>query len=61
MTRKQIDASREMRLWISQVVVPVVGATAIAMTNPDIKNYVSEKIEKTKQKVNSQFSKLKKK
>lgn len=61
MTYKQIEASREARLWISQVVVPVVGAAMIAMTNPDIKNYVSDKFEKTKEKVNSQFSKIRKK
>lgn len=61
MTYKQIETSREMRLWISQVIVPVVGAAAIAMTNPDVKNYVSEKIEKTKQKVNEKVSKLKRK
>lgn len=60
MTYKQIEASREMRLWISQVVVPVVGAAAIAWTNPDVRDYVGDKWAKTKEKVNSQFSKLKK-
>ena len=59
MTYKQIEASREARLWFSQVIVPVVGAAMIAMTNPDVKEYVSDKFEKTKEKVNSQFSKLK--
>ena len=54
MTRKQIDAARELRLWLSQIVIPAAG---IAMMVPesrevivakyrDVKNYVKSKIGK---------------
>ena len=29
MTYKQIEASRELRLWIGQVIVPTVSVTAV--------------------------------
>ena len=28
MTRKQIDAAREARLWIGQIVIPIAGILA---------------------------------
>lgn len=34
MTRKQIDAAREARLWIAQVVVPVIGFGALYLSDP---------------------------
>ena len=35
MTYKQIEASRELRLWIGQVIVPAV---AFAMAFPEVRN-----------------------
>ena len=43
MTYKQIEASREMRLWIGQVIVPAVAAAIAIASNPQTRNYVSEK------------------
>ena len=40
MTYKQIEASRELRLWITQVVVPAVG---IAMLFPEVRKSVADK------------------
>jgi hypothetical protein len=48
MTYKQIEASREARLWITQVIVPTVAvATAVVMGVPSIREAVSEKAKKT--------------
>ena len=44
MTYKQIEASRELRLWIGQVIVPAV-TMAVALTSiPEVRNAASTKI-----------------
>lgn len=40
MTRRQIETSREMRLWIGQVLVP---AFALTMAIPEARDAVKEK------------------
>lgn len=48
MTYKQIEASRELRLWIGQVVVPAAAAAAVILSNPELKNAAKEKFESIK-------------
>ena len=48
MTYKQIEASRELRLWIGQVVVPAAAAAAVILSNPELKNAAQEKFESIK-------------
>ena len=43
MTYKQIEASREARLWIGQVIVPAVTCVTIAMANPEVRKAVTTK------------------
>lgn len=50
MTRRQIDASREARLWITQVVIPMFG---IAMMIPEAREAVVAKAKDIKNKFNS--------
>ena len=57
MTYKQIEASREVRLWIGQVIVPAIGIAAVALSNPDIRHTVTETISSLKQSVKSKFKK----
>ena len=47
MTYKQIEASREARLWIGQIIVPAVG---LALAFPEARDWVKEKIEDVKWK-----------
>lgn len=54
MTRKQIDASREVRLWLCQIVLPAVG---IAMMVPEAREAVVAKAQKVKQSINTAFTK----
>lgn len=43
-TAKQIEASREVRLWIGQIIVPAVTISAgIILANPKLKRSVSTK------------------
>lgn len=48
MTYKQIEASREIRLWITQIVVP---AAAIAMMIPECREAIVAKAKEVKDKI----------
>ena len=54
MTRKQIDASREIRLWIIQVIMP---ATALVMAIPETRNAMIDGFQNAKRSVKSMFQK----
>jgi hypothetical protein len=47
MTYKQIEASRELRLWITQVIIPLIGIGAMI---PEVREAVIEKAKKTMKK-----------
>ena len=51
MTRKQIDASREARLWITQVALPVAGIVVAALNIPEVREAASEKFGKVKDSI----------
>lgn len=58
MTYKQIEASRELRLWIGQVIVPTVSVMAVVLANPDVRKVASEKLDNIKQKFQSRKIKV---
>lgn len=43
MKRKNIDAMREVRLWIGQIIVPAVTLAASTMAIPDVRKAVATK------------------
>ena len=55
MTYKQIEASREMRLWIGQVIVPAAVAAVAIASNPQTRNYVSKKYNDVKSRIRSLY------
>lgn len=55
MTYKQIEASREVRLWIGQVIVPAIGVAAVVMSNPEVRRTVSNKTREVKQSIKRKF------
>lgn len=57
MKYKHIEASREARLWIGQVIVPAVTAAAMLMSNPNVRTWASEKANGFKSTVKSKFGK----
>lgn len=52
MTWKQIEASREARLWIRQIVLPVA---AVVMMVPEARNAVVEKAKEAKKAIETKF------
>ena len=57
MTYKQIEASREARLWIGQVIVPAVVAGVTIMSNKEARDFVKQKGKNTKEFLTSKFKK----
>lgn len=57
MTRKQIDQSRELRLWIGQVFIPAGMLAVAVMSNPEIRYAICDKVENVKWKVKHKFAK----
>lgn len=52
MTWRQIETSREARLWITQVIVPVLGmATALVVAVPEIRDMAVAKFTEAKEKI----------
>lgn len=51
MTYKQIEASRELRLWIGQVIVPAIGVSVALLANPGVRQAVNEKAKAIKAKL----------
>lgn len=51
MNYRQIETSREVRLWITQVIVPTAGmALAAVMMVPEVKDFAAKTIVKVKSK-----------
>jgi hypothetical protein len=58
MTWKQIEISREIRLWITQIAVPVVAAaTAVVVAVPEVREKVATKFEEAKNSFKCKFHK----
>ena len=55
MTYKQREAMREVRLWISQVIVPASTAVILMATNPELRQAVSDKVGSAKQALKNKF------
>lgn len=54
MTRKQIDQAREIRLWVGQIVIPMVG---VAMCFPEVRSKTKDAIISAKDKIKNTFTK----
>lgn len=57
MSYKQVEQAREIRLWIGQIVVPVLGVTAMIMSNPESRYFVARKIDDVKWSIKKKFRK----
>lgn len=43
-TRQKLDRSREIRLWIRDILVPAVGLAATALSIPEVRDMVNNKV-----------------
>lgn len=57
MTYKQIETAREVRLWIGQIVVPVVLGTVTAMSIPEVRHAVIGKVNNIKLSIQNKIKK----
>ena len=57
MTYKQIEASREARLWISQVIVPVFTTAGAMLMIPEVRACVVDKATELKNQVKAKIKK----
>lgn len=57
MTYKQIEASRELRLWIGQIIVPALTLAATAMVIPEVREAVAAKAEDIKYSIKQKIKK----
>ena len=57
MTRKNIEAAREVRLWIGQIVVPALTVAGSALAIPEVRQAVAVKAKEMKQKVETKLKK----
>lgn len=58
MTYKQIETSREIRLWIRDIIVPAATAVAtIVYFNPELRNKAKTTFEEAKVKIKTKFTK----
>ena len=59
MKRKDIEAAREIRLWIGQIVVPAVTLAATTMAIPEVRQAVAAKANFIKHNINEKLNKKK--
>lgn len=59
MKYKDIEAAREARLWIGQVIVPVAGTVLLLMSNPQFRDWAECKTRKARNGIYNMFHKTK--
>lgn len=57
MTRKQIDAARETRLWLGQVIVPAATAVVLLAAKPEVRDFAKQKWSEAKDWTKKKFKK----
>ena len=55
MKHKHIEASREVRLWIGQIIVPAITLAATTMAIPEVREAVAAKANKMKRNIENKF------
>ena len=57
--RQRIDTSREARLWIGQIVVPVMTLAVTAMGIPEVRRTITSKAKDVTESIKNKFNKKK--
>lgn len=57
MTYKQIEAAREARLWIGQIIVPTVTLVASTLVIPEVRQAVAAKATEIKRNIEDRMNK----
>lgn len=59
MTHKQIETSREIRLWLGQILIPAATVAVSLMTVPEVREAVAVKAEQVKESAKQKIKKIK--
>lgn len=51
MTYKQIEASREVRLWIGQIIVPAASVVVATLSIPEVRQMIATKAASVKESI----------
>ncbi len=51
MTYKQIETSREIRLWLGQIIIPAASLTVAILSIPEVRYAVAEKARSVKESI----------
>ena len=57
MTYKQIEAAREVRLWIGQIIVPAATLAVTTLAIPEVREAVAVKAKQVKNKIENKMKK----
>lgn len=57
MTYRQIESSRERRLWITQVVMPTALVAAAILGNREVREGLKDKVTDIKEKIKAKINK----
>lgn len=57
MKYKHIEAAREARLWIGQIVIPAMTIAATTLTIPEVRQAVAAKAKSVKQSIEDKMKK----
>lgn len=57
MKHKHIEAAREARLWIGQIVIPAMTIAATTLTIPEVRQAVAAKAKSVKQSIEDKMKK----
>lgn len=57
MKYKHIEAAREARLWIGQIVIPAMTIAATTLTIPEVRQAVAAKAKSVKQSIEEKMKK----
>lgn len=55
MSYKRIEASREARLWLGQIIIPVASTVVAALSIPEVRQMVATKANQIKSNIPSRI------
>lgn len=59
MTYKQIEASREARLWLGQIIIPAATVVVTTMAIPEVRQAIASKAKSVKEAIDRKRRKFK--
>lgn len=60
MTYKQIEGSREVRLWIGQIIVPAITVAGSTLAIPEVRQAIAAKARDIKRSIENKRTKIRK-